>query len=145
MEGTMTEFDFVYLLNELNNTMWTHIMNFTSIIFAMLVAAYFIAPKLNKVMTWTILSLFSLGAALFSGSAITSRQDLLALTTTARNTFQQDQIQVPSFYAFDAPDTVITIVSVLLYLVLASAYIATLVFFVQARKQGPAKVSDGIG
>jgi hypothetical protein len=27
----MTEFDFVYLLNELNNTMWTHIMNFTDL------------------------------------------------------------------------------------------------------------------
>ena len=136
----MTEFEFVYLLNELNNTMWTHIMNFTSIIFAMLVTAYFIGPKLTKVMTWTILSLFSLGAALFAGSTLTARNDIVALASASRKTLLADQSPVPSLNMFNASDAEIMAMDIGLHVMLALAYIATLVFFMQARKQGAAKL-----
>jgi hypothetical protein len=140
----MTEFEFIYMMNEMENTISIHIMNFISIIFAMLVTAYFIGAKLTRVMTGAILSLFSLSTVLFSWSIITARQDLLALMSAARQSLLSEQVQVPAFYAFGAPDTVITAVTTALYVILASAYVATLVFFLQSRKRGVAQPTAGI-
>lgn len=140
----MNEFEFIYMMNELENTMSTHIMNFISIIFAMLVTAHFIGAKLNKIMAGAVVGLFSLGSALFCWAAITSRHDLLALARAAHISLQPDKAQVPSFFAFDAPDIVITTVSAVLYVILASAYVATLIFFSQARKRGAAKLPHNL-
>lgn len=133
----MSEFEFVYMINQIEDTMWSHIMNFISIMFAMLVTAYFIAARLTKAMTLALLSLFSLGAALFFGSAVTSRRDHMTLAVAARKKFLDGGSELPSLNMFNASDLEIMAMNVLLAVILASAYVATLVFFVQARSQKP--------
>ena len=140
----MTEFEFIYMINEIEDSMWMHIMNFISIMFALLVTAYFIAAKLTKVMTWALLSLFSLAAALFLGSALTARHDIVTLAYAARNTLLAESSQVPSLNMFNAQDFEILMMDIMLHVILVLAYIATLVFFLQARKQGAATLKVDI-
>ena len=132
----MTGFETIYILNEMEDTMWMHIMNYISIIFAMLVTAYFIASKLNQLMSWALVTLFTMGAALFFGSAISARLDYVTMANHARDTLAAGNAGLPTLNMFAAPGATVVGMDVALYVILALAYLATMVFFFQARKQG---------
>ena len=46
----MTDFELIYLFNELFNTMYARLNDFMVGLFAMLVASYFVAAKLSRTM-----------------------------------------------------------------------------------------------
>ncbi len=139
----MSEFEFIYMLNEIENSMWMAVMNFISIIFAMLVTAYFIAARLTRIMTWALLSLFSMAAGLFAGSALTARLDIVTLAYAARKTLLAAPSEIPSMAMFNASEAEIMLMNVALILIMGFAYIASMIFFFQARKQGTPTLSVG--
>ena len=93
-------------------------------------------------MSWAIISLFSLGAGLFAGAIVSTRQDVMTLATASRKMLLGEHSQIPSLNMFNASDAEILATNIVLYAILAVAYIATLVFFVQARKQGAVVVTS---
>ncbi len=131
----MSEFELVYLLNEMEATLWTHMMNYVSIIFAMLVTAYLIGPKLNRMMTITIITLFSIASFLFSGSVITARQDYIEMAGFARELLEATTSSIPPLNIYNAPAASIVAMNMALVFILVFGYAATLVFFFQARKR----------
>ena len=56
----MTEYEVASLFNELFTAMLTAVETFMAALFAMLATAYFVAPKLTRIMSATIIGLFTL-------------------------------------------------------------------------------------
>lgn len=56
----MTEFETAYLFYEVFDGANASLMNFITIMFAMLVASYLVAPRLNRTMAALVLILYSL-------------------------------------------------------------------------------------
>ncbi len=61
----MTDYEYAYLFNEVMNTLVTNMMHYASIVFAMLVTAYLIGAQLSKLMTWIVITLFTLFCSVF--------------------------------------------------------------------------------
>ena len=56
----MTDFELIYLFNEFFNTMYARLSDFMVGLFAMLLAAYFVAAKLSRSMAWLVVGLYTL-------------------------------------------------------------------------------------
>lgn len=56
----MTNFELIYLFNELFNTMYARLNDFMVGLFAMLVASYFVAAKLSRTMARLVAGLYTL-------------------------------------------------------------------------------------
>ena len=58
----MTEFELLSMFNEYETIMQNSFMNFVTILFAFLIASFFVAARLNKRMSLVVVSVFTLAS-----------------------------------------------------------------------------------
>ncbi len=127
----MTDLELMYLFNEFFNTTYARLNDYLVGLFGMLVVAHFVAPKLNRMMAGLIIGLYSIFsiATIIPTIAVADRFGL-----TAR------QLRI----AAEAPDSALSdiigtlpsreIVTPFMAVLLVTAYVTSIVFFLQARK-----------
>jgi hypothetical protein len=127
---SMSEYEVAILFNELFNSVLNAIETFMAALFAMLVTAHFVGARLNRGMSGTIIGLFTVFSALtiFLAFAVSRRIAGLILRF---DDFLTEGLDLSWMYI--VPGAAYVVPPLLLFL-LATAYGATLVFFIQARR-----------
>jgi hypothetical protein len=128
----MSDFELISLFNELFNTAYARLNDYLVGLFGMLVAAHFVAPKLNRMMAWLIASLYTI----FSVATI-----FPAIVVTDRFTLAARQVKI----AADRPGSILSemftilpsreIVTPVMTVLLVAAYVASMLYFFQARRR----------
>jgi hypothetical protein len=127
----MTDFELVYLLNEVFNTLFSTIMDYTTGLFAMLVASYLVASKLSRGMAGLIVALFSLFAFAMVPATIAAAARLAGVLAQASRVAAEPGSAIA--FVFTNPFIVPFIAPTIAVLTVLS-YIGGVVFFVQARR-----------
>jgi len=127
----MTDFELIYLFNELFNTMYARLNDFMVGLFAMLVASYFVAAKLSRTMARLVAGLYTL----FSMATIVptigaSNRMVLAAQQVKLVAIQSGSDLAPLISIMPTWGSVMPTMLVLL----VAAYAGAMVFFFQARK-----------
>ncbi len=127
----MTDFELIYLFNELFNTMYARLNDFMVGLFAMLVASYFVAAKLSRTMARLVAGLYTL----FSMATIVptigaSNRMVLAAQQVKLIASQSGSDLAPLISIMPTWTSVMPAMLVLL----VAAYAGAMVFFFQARK-----------
>jgi len=127
----MTDFELIYLFNELFNTMYARLNDFMVGLFAMLVASYFVAAKLSQTMARLVAGLYTL----FSMATIVptigaSNRMVLAAQQVKLVAIQSGSDLAPLISIMPTWGSVMPTMLVLL----VAAYAGAMVFFFQARK-----------
>ncbi len=127
----MTEYEVASLFNELFTAMLTAVETFMAALFAMLATAYFVAPKLTRIMSATIIGLFTLFSVEFIFFAFAASRRVAGFGS------QLDSLVSPSgsdlSWLYFVP-AVAPIVPAVVATILLAAYVAALIFFLQARR-----------
>ena len=127
----MTDFDLIYLFNEFFNTTFARLNDFMAGLFAMLVAAYFIAGRLTRTMAGLVVTLYSLFsmATIVPAIAATDRMTLAALQIRAASEVEGSELS----QLISILPTREFIVPFMLVMMIA-AYVSSVIFFYQMRK-----------
>jgi len=128
----MTEFEIASLFNELLATVLALLETFMAALFAMLATAYFVAPRLTRAMSATIIGLFTLFSAFVIFLAFAASRRVAGFG--AQLDEMANQLGADLSWLFFMPAAV-PVVPTAVVAILVTAYVATLVFFVQARRQ----------
>ena len=122
----MTEFEIAYMTNEYVNTLLTTFINYVSIVFAFLVAAYLVAPRLNTAMSSLVLILCSL-TSFYLILAVRYLASRVSVVQSGESPIQGGSDLVPLLD--------LSLPSQLELMVMVLAYIGSMTFFVQQRKR----------
>ena len=127
----MSEYEVATLFNELFNSTLNAVETFMAALFAMLVTAHFVGAKLTRGMSITIIGLFTTFSALtiFLAFAVSRRIAGLILRF---DYFSTQGLDLSWMYI--VPGAAYVVPPMLLVMLIA-AYGATLIFFIQARRQ----------
>jgi len=129
----MTEYELASLFNELLTTLLSVMETFMAVLFAMLVAAYFAAPKLTRTMSATLIGLFTLFSAVVIFFAVAQSRRVAGAGVRLDGMASQIDSNVTWFYFVPAAAPIIPLA---VATVLIAAYVATLIFFLHARRGG---------
>jgi hypothetical protein len=127
----MTDFELMSLFNEYEALTQVSFMNFVTIIFAFLIASFFVAGKLNKPMTIVVIGVFTF-ASLQQGLSVflqISDQAGLVPEIVNRDTLQWHGVN-------RVGETSIPIAAAIYFGTIVFGYLGTLIFFFHQRHQG---------
>lgn len=135
----MTDFELVSLLNEVFNTAFSTLMDYTTGLFAMLVASYLVAARLKRSMAVLVVLLFSLFAFAMVPATIASAVRLAGILAQANRvaTAPDSPISFVFTNSFVVPFIAPTIAALTVL-----SYVAALVFFFQARRGEAASIES---
>ncbi len=129
----MTDFELIYLFNELFNTMYARLNDFMVGLFAMLVASYFVAAKLSRTMARLVAGLYTLfSIATIVPTIGASNRMVLAAQQVKLVASQSGSDLAPLISIMPTWTSVMPTMLVLLI----AAYAGAMMFFFQARKGG---------
>ena len=123
----MTDFEITYMTNEYVNTLLTTFISYVSIVFAFLIAAYLVAPRLDRAMSIIVLLLYTL-ATFYLVLAVRYLASSVQVIQTGVSPVVDRPALVP-LLALNLPNKLELAVMVL-------AYIGSIAFFFQQRKRG---------
>ena len=128
----MTVYEIASLLNELLTTLLAVVETFMAALFAMLATAYFVAPRLTRTMSATIIGLFTLFSTLtiFFAFAASRRVATFGVQLDEMGAEMGADLSWIFFVPTAAP-----IVPATIAIILIVAYAAAISFFLQARRQ----------
>ena len=128
----MSEFEIASLFNELLSTVLAVLETFMAALFAMLATAYFVAPRLTRVMSATVVGLFTLFSTLVIFLAFAASRRVAGFGAQLDEMASQTGSDLS--WLFFVPAAV-PVVPAAVVIVLITAYGATLLFFFQARRE----------
>jgi hypothetical protein len=129
----MTEFDLLTLFNAFLDAMFGRLNDFMAGTFAMLIAAYFAGPRLSPKMAKLLVFLYTLFVVstsvpvMMSTNRFVRAAEQLELMSSRPGSFINEL-----FPFFPSAPVVLPVMATLL----VGAYLGTLLFFIQARKEG---------
>ena len=127
----MTEYEVASLFNELFTAMLTAVETFMAALFAMLATAYFVASKLTRIMSATIIGLFTLFSVEFIFFAFAASRRVAGFGSQLESLVSPSGSDLSWLYFVPA---VAPIVPAVVAAILLAAYVAALIFFLQARR-----------
>ena len=137
----MTPYEKADLFRSLIDSASNITMDYVSVLFAFLVAAYLVAPHLNRAMSGIIIGLFSL----FSAIMIFSVNRTLATTTGLVNEIRQQAANGDMMFSWHPvvtePANFLALTTPVVSSLLVASAISGIVFFFYARKR---KLGDGL-
>lgn len=110
-------------------------MNYISVLFAFLVAAYLVAPHLNRVMSGIVVGTFTVFAGLMILTVNRSVSTTAALVEEMRRAAGEGGASVPWHPAVYEPFNITAVFAPTLTALLAASYVAAIVFFFYARQR----------
>ena len=127
----MTDFELISLFNEYENLTQYSFMNFVTIIFAFLIASFFVAAKLNKPMTAVVIVVFTFASLQQGLSVFLQFGDQSALVPEI---LSRDSLQWHG--ANRVGEIAVEFFAVIYFGTIFFGYIGTLIFFFHQRHQG---------
>ena len=128
----MSEFEIASLFNELLATVLAVLETFMAALFAMLATAYFVAPRLTRAMSATVVGLFTIFSTLVIFLAVAASRRVAGFGAPLDE--MASQIGADLSWLFFVPAAV-PVIPAAVVTILITAYVATLLFFFQARRE----------
>ncbi len=126
----MTAYELVSLFNESFTAMLSAVETFMAGLFALLLTAYFAAPKLTRSMSTTIVGLFTAFSVLMIFFAFAASRRVAGMILELDRAVSEG---ADLSWVYMVP-AMAPIVPAMVLVILTSAYVATLIFFFQARR-----------
>jgi hypothetical protein len=128
----MSDFELVYLVNELLNSSAARLFDFMSGLFAMVIASYVVGAKLSRSIVWLMAALFSMFAAASIPPAVGSGARLAAVF---RQVAQAQSEPGSTLGWVTVPPIPPGIIPWFVAVLLLGAYVGALIFLVQIRRE----------
>lgn len=137
----MTDYELAYLFFEAVQTTNGTMSNFMTLVFGMVVASYLAAHRLDRIMMWLSLAIYSLFALGFINEIFSASSDFARLGVFLSERGQDPDADLGWFGPVSNAAPMVAIPWIILTMILG-AYIGSMAFFFQARK---ANLSSDVG
>jgi hypothetical protein len=125
----MREYETAHLFKEMMELLDVATMNYVSVLFALLVASYLVAARLNKVMAGIVVGLFSLFALIIIFTVHRTMAGASALIGHARRAAAQGDASLNWHPMVSEPANFVEVFTPIYTATLIASFVAVLVFF----------------
>ena len=131
----MTSYEMADLFRALVDSATNSMMGYVSVLFAFLVAAYLVAPQLNRVMSGIVLGVFTMFSAVMILAVNRSLASSTSLAKEMRDSVAAGDTAINWHPVIHEPITFVSMIGPFLTGLLVLATVAGIVFFVYARNR----------